>query len=130
MLSRGLILIVLGAIIAGTPSLFANPFDWKAAALTWFGLAVSVVGGIIQERDGKPFVLNFSPDDWLTDTDGFFIDVPRLTHRKGKAGIAELYVLDEQGRYRVCIADVARNTDGDCRVDIGANPFTGRIVIQ
>ena len=130
MMSRGLVMIFCGALVAGIPTLVASPFDAKAAVLTWIGLLISVVGGVVQERDGKPYVLDFNPSDWSRSDDGYFLDIPRKAHGKGNAGIAEIYTLAENGRYHVCMCSVGRDSSGDCRVEISDSPFTGRVLIQ
>lgn len=116
--------------MAAIPTLLVRPADPSSIGLTWFGLMLSVVGGILQERDSKPYVFNFRPDDWRVGGEGYCIDIPIGTHRKYKAGMAEIYTLTSDGRYHVCVCSVGRDDSGNCRVEISADPFTGRIVIQ
>ncbi len=128
-MSRGLIIIIIGAIIAAPGVAGWLPGHGSLVA-GWVGVALTVAGGFLQEYDSKPFEFKFVKSDWDALASGFRIIVPNDEHKKGKAASGEIYTLDPSGFYSTCMCDVGSDADGNIVVAIDAQPFAGRLVIR
>lgn len=128
-MSRGLIITVIGAIIAAPGIAGWLPGIWSLVA-GWLGVVLTVSGGLLQEYDGKPFELKFVPNDWVSIVPGNRITVSAATHKKGRAATGEIYTRLPSGQYATCMCDVLSDLEGNIHVEIIASPFEGRLVIR
>lgn len=122
----GIVAGFLLAIISYAVDTFVDSTTFKALKL--IGIIVGIASTYFQKRTLRPFVKEFSANDWQPHDNGsFFIRVLKKEHGKGLHSISQSFMF-EDGRYSETVVSI-ESENGD--VIIGANErFDGRLIIK
>jgi hypothetical protein len=120
----GLCLAALGFELGGAWPYYAGQL------LGWTGIVISAVAAIRQYREQRPFIHDFSEQEWNPSPDGFVLEIPKSEHDKGNtpAVIATYYPTDSGGHGRIEYGEEVTSS-GTVRIT-GGKPRSGRVVIK
>ena len=85
-------------------------------------------GAFLQHHVSKPFVLNFSENDWTPSDDGFILSVPAQHHMRRQEIISTVYQITD-GVSEVVMCDEQERQDGSFVISAGGR-FNGRLVLK
>ena len=61
---------------------------------------MTIIGAAFQYFIGKPFIKDFTEDDWTKSSDEYLLSVPARRHRRGRGISAQVYQSSD-GSYEV-----------------------------
>jgi hypothetical protein len=115
-----LIITVIGAILGFIGVLTCS------VGVGGIGALVGIKGVVFQYFIGKPFIKDFTEDDWIKSNDEYLLSVPARRHRRGR-GIAAKVYQSSDGSYEAFYCGEEEAKDGSFSISV-VKPFRGRLV--
>ncbi len=117
-----LVLTIIGAILALFGGLIGS------VVLGIVGTLLAIIGALCQYVTGRPFIRNFSENDWQKSDSDYFLSTPASRHLRGHGASAKIYQ-SINSSYEVVECDEAEEKDGSFTIR-ATMPFRGRLVLK
>jgi hypothetical protein len=125
--------VLAGLCVAAVGFELGGAWPYHAGQLLgWTGIVISAVAAIRQYREQRPFVYDFSEQEWKPAGDEMVLEIPKNQHRKGRTpGGITVYLPTDSGGYEEIMCGLDVTSSGTVRIWIGGNkPLSGRVVIK
>ena len=117
-----LALTIIGAILALIGALIGN------IVVGVIGTFLTILGAVFQYLIGKPFIKNFTEDDWAGSRDEYSLSISARRHWRGHGVSATVYQSSDES-YEVVECDEVEQRDGSFLIR-ASKPFRGRLVLR
>lgn len=117
-----LLLTVVGAVLGLYGTLFIN------LLVGVIGTLLTIVGAVCQYYVSKPFIKNFTDEDWIKSGDEYKLSIPSSRHLRGRGVAAKVYMIKSES-YETVICDEVEEKDGSFVIRAKMR-FKGRLVLK